>query len=244
VGIDKIDVVACKERGIKIFNTPGVNARAVSELVLSLVMSLARQVRPISLRLADGEVVRKEECSGLILHKCTIGILGMGNIGRTVARIFQGAFESQVAAYDPYMGSDAWGDIVHRRVGTVEEMLKVADVVTIHVPLTSETKDLISYAEMKLMKRNAMLINTARGGIVNEVDLERALHDGLIWGAGLDCHVQEPPTQERYASLWKNPNIVSLPHVGAATHQTQVETACAAVRRLWEYVVGVHSVST
>ena len=237
VGIDKIDAAACAARGIKIFNTPGVNARAVAELVLSLTTSLARQVRPLSLRIASGEVVRKETCSGLILHKCTIGIIGMGNIGHTVAKIFQGAFESQIIAYDPYMSQDCWSDIKHRRVSNYEELLKASDVVTCHVPLTAETENMISYPQFQIMKRNALLVNTARGGIVNENDLCTALEERLIWGAGLDCHTQEPPTQERYERLWKQPNVISLPHVGAATTQTQIETACAAVERLHQFAV-------
>ena len=235
VGTDKIDIAACAQNGIKVFNTPGVNSRAVAELVLTLTTSLARQIRPISIRIANGEVVKKESCSGLILHRCTIGIIGMGNIGKTVAKIFQGAFESRVVAYDPYMASNGWPEIEHERVKTVEEVLSKSDVVTIHVPLTPETQDLINYERLAKMKKNALLINTARGGIVNEDDLSVALSDGLIWGAGLDCHTQEPPTFEKYEKLWTHPNVISMPHVGAATAQTQIETAVAAVRKVVDY---------
>lgn len=239
VGTDKIDSEACLKRGIKVLNTPGVNARAVAELVLALAMSLAREVRPISLRLAAGERVPKEQCSGLIIHKRTLGVIGMGNIGRTVAKMFQGAFESPIIAYDPYMPEYAWSDIPHTRVTALDDLLHRADIVTVHVPLTPATRNLISYREMDLMKRTAILINTARGGIVNEDDLPRALDEGLIWGVGLDCHEQEPPTKERYEKLWKHSNVVSLPHVGAATAQTQMETALAAVERLHAYATGV-----
>jgi phosphoglycerate dehydrogenase-like enzyme len=236
VGTDKIDAAACAARGIKVLNTPGVNARAVAELVLALTMSVARQIRTISVRIAEGEVVRKESCSGLIMNKCTIGILGMGNIGRTVANIFRGAFESSIVTYDPYLAEGAWSDIPHKRVKTVDEVLKASDVLTIHIPLTAETRGLITYAKLATMKRNAILINTARGGIVDEEGLRQALDDGLIWGAGLDCHEQEPPTKDKYELLWRHPNVVSTPHIGAATAQTQMETACAAVERLYEYV--------
>ena len=239
VGTDKIDSEACLKRGIKVLNTPGVNSRAVAELVLALTMSLAREIRPISLRLAAGERVPKEQCSGLIVHKRTLGVIGMGNIGRTVAKMFQGAFESPVLAYDPYMPNDAWSDIPHTRVTALGDLLRQADIVTVHVPLTAATRHLISYREMGMMKRDAILINTARGGIVNEEDLPRALDEGLLWGVGLDCHEQEPPTKERYEKLWKHPNVVSLPHVGAATAQTQMETSLAAVERLYAYATGV-----
>ncbi|KIW11222.1 hypothetical protein PV08_10522 [Exophiala spinifera] len=242
VGIDKIDVAACTAKGIKVFNTPGVNARAVAELVVALTTGLARQIRPVSLKLHEGQVVRKEQCSGLILHKSTIGIIGMGNIGKTVAKIFKGGYESDIVAYDPYMPEGAWEDLPHKRVRNLEDLLAISDVVTIHVPLTSETKDLIGLEQMRTMKPNALLINTARGGIVNEKDLVQALNAGYIWGAGLDCHEQEPPTRERYEELWQHPNVISLPHVGAATAQTQRETALAAVERLWAYVQQVEDI--
>jgi phosphoglycerate dehydrogenase-like enzyme len=235
VGTDKIDSEACLKRGIKVLNTPGVNARAVAELVLALVISLAREIRPISLRLSAGETVPKEKCSGLIIHKRSLGVVGMGNIGKTVAKMFQGAFESPVIAYDPYMSADAWSDVPHTRVTSLDDLLQQADIVTIHVPLTPDTKNLIGYREMELMKRSAILINTARGGIVNEEDLPRALENELIWGVGLDCHEQEPPTKLRYEKLWNYPNVISLPHVGAATAQTQMETALAAVEKLYAY---------
>lgn len=236
VGTDKIDTAACAAKGIKVFNTPGVNARAVAELVVSLTTGLARQIRPISVRLERGEVVRKEECSGLILHKCTVGVIGMGNIGQTVAGIFRGGYECDIVAYDPYMAEGAWGEVPHKRVRSLEELLAVSDVVTVHVPLTPETRGLIGLEEMRGMKRNALLINTARGGIVDEEALVHALDEGLIWGAGLDCHEQEPPTKQGYERLWKHQNVISLPHVGAATAQTQMETALAAVERLHAYV--------
>lgn len=236
VGTDKIDGAACAAKGIKVLNTPGVNARAVAELVVSLTTGLARQIRPISVRIDRGDIVKKEQCSGLILHKCTVGVIGMGNIGKQVARIFQGGYETNIVAYDPYMAQGAWEDLVHKRVRSLEELLSVSDVVTVHVPLTPETRGLIGLEEMRGMKRNALLINTARGGIVDEDALVQALDEELIWGVGLDCHEQEPPTKERYERLWKHQNVISLPHVGAATAQTQMETALAAVERLHTYI--------
>ncbi|KAM0703245.1 hypothetical protein Q7P35_009183 [Cladosporium inversicolor] len=235
VGIDKIDGAACAERGIKIFNTPGVNARAVAELVLSLTTSVARDVPSINTKQQSGLQVPKEACSGLMLYQKTLGVIGMGNIGKTAAKIFLGAFEAPLVAYDPFAPADAWSDLPHTRASSLEEVLEASDVITIHVPLTKNTKDLIAYRELSLMKRNAILINASRGGIVNEVDLERALAEGLIWGAGLDCHEQEPPTKEKYSSLWAH-RVVSTPHIGAATAQTQMETAKAAMDFLATFI--------
>ena len=134
------------------------------------------------------------------------------------------------------MPDHAWDDLEHTRARTVSHVLCESDVVSVHVPLTPETRDLIRYEDMATMKSNAIIINTARGGIVNEADLLRALTDGVIWGAGLDCHEQEPPTAEKYSKLWKHPRVVSTPHIGAATAQTQMETAMAAVDKLYTFV--------
>ncbi|KAK1978843.1 D-isomer specific 2-hydroxyacid dehydrogenase [Colletotrichum cereale] len=235
VGIDKIDADACAARGIKIFNTPGVNARAVAELVLALTTAVARQIGTIARKQNAGVAVPKEKCSGLILHRKTIGILGMGNIGKSVAQIFRGAFEAGVVAYDPYLPADAWGDVPHQRARSVEEALTTSDVVTVHMPLTPATRDLIGYPQLQQMKKTAIVINTARGGIIKEADLERALSEGLIWGAGLDCHEQEPPSQEKYGALWEA-GALSTPHIGAATRETQVQTGMAAAVRLLEFI--------
>ena len=236
VGIDKIDANACKERGIQIFNTPGVNAQAVAETVLSLTMSVARQVGHITAMQTAGKVVPKETCSGVIIRNKTIGIVGMGNIGQKVAAIFRGGLGCRIVAYDPLLPKDAWADIPHVRAETLEEVLASSDIVTLHIPLLPQTRGLISYPQLSLMKRNAILINTARGGIVNEADLERALEEGLIFGAGLDCHEQEPPTKEKYGKLWATGRVVSTPHIGAATAETQMETAMVAIDRLADYI--------
>lgn len=237
VGIEKIDAEACAARGIPIFNTPGVNAQAVAEVVLALTMDVARQIGPIVGKQARGVLVPKEKCSGLLLHRKTIGILGMGNIGRAVARIFRGAFDADVVAYDPFLPADAWAEIQHTRAQTVDEVLAASDVVTVHMPLTPDTRNLIGYAQMQTMKPTAILINTARGGIINETDLERALAERLIWGAGLDCHEQEPPSKERYGGLW-DLGVTSTPHIGAATGETQMQTGLAAATKLYEFAVG------
>lgn len=236
VGIDKIDAPACKQRNIPIFNTPGVNAQAVAETVLALTMSVARQVGHITALQTERQVVPKETCSGLIIRNKTIGIVGMGNIGQKVAAIFQGGLGCRIIAYDPLLPKDAWTEIPHVRAATLEELLDSSDVVTLHIPLLPQTRGLISYAQLERMKSNAILINTARGGIVNESDLERALTEQLIFGAGLDCHEQEPPTKELYGGLWGTGRVVSTPHIGAATAETQMETAMAAIDRLAEFI--------
>lgn len=239
VGIDKIDQAACAKRGIKICNTPGANARDVAELVLALSMTVARGIRSITTRQMT-KPVPKETCNGLTLYKKTLGIIGMGNIGRTVAEIFRGAFDAEVIAFDVFMPDNAWPHIPHDRVQDVQEVIRRADVLSIHVPLTDETRDMISYKELQMMKPDAILINAARGGIVNEADLTKALAEGHLWGAGLDCHEQEPPTFEKYSALWENLNVVSTPHIGAATTRAQTTSAMAAVNNLYDYLMSIN----
>lgn len=234
VGIDKIDQPSCEKRDIKILNTPGANARAVAEMVLALAMAVARGAGSVIGQQSQGVAVVREKCRGQLLHKKTIGIVGMGHIGQQVARIFRGAFDAIVIAYDPFLPADAWADIPHTRVSTVEAVAREADVLTLHVPLTPQTRNMVDMSMMQKMKSNAILINAARGGIVNEADLETALREGVIWGAGLDCHEQEPPTKERYAGLW-DLGMVSTPHIGATTGETQMITGTVAAQRLLEF---------
>ncbi|KEF55279.1 uncharacterized protein A1O9_08933 [Exophiala aquamarina CBS 119918] len=242
VGIDIINQPACASRGIPILNTPGANSQSVAELVLALTMAVARQLRTISVKQVTEKVALKEACSGVGLAGKTIGIVGMGNVGVSVARIFQGGFNAPIYAYDPFAPAGAWGDIPHTRVETIEAMLPHVDMLTLHVPLTPETHNMIALPQFQLMKKNAILINAARGGIVNEVDLMKALTEGLIWGAGLDCHDEEPPTLEKYGKLWDTGRVISTPHIGSATAETQIYTGKLALNRVHEYLTRDESV--
>ncbi|CAG9989376.1 unnamed protein product [Clonostachys byssicola] len=240
VGLDKVDVDACKKHGVEVFNTPGVNAGAVAEMTMCLGFSVARQVPQLCLRQrVEGEVIRKETVNGLLLSGKTIGVIGMGNIGQAVARMFYGGLGCPIVTYDPYHpgGSGPWDHIPHTRVDVLDQLLQRSDVVTIHVPLTPSTKGLISYPQLQKMKRSAVLLNTARGGIVDEDDLARGLEEGLIWGAGFDCHVEEPPTKKTYERLWSHPQFVGTPHIAAATDETQIATINAATDKVYKFLV-------
>ncbi|KFY81182.1 hypothetical protein V499_00008 [Pseudogymnoascus sp. VKM F-103] len=241
VGTDQINSQACAKADVRLFNTPGVNASAVAELVLGLTLSVARNIPALWHRQLGGERIRKETCNGLLLTGKTIGVIGMGNIGREVARMFASAFAASVVAFDPHApeAPATWEDLTYTRARTLAEVLSVADVVSIHAPLTAETRGLISTEEFILMRPTAILINAARGGIVDEEALEVALKTGQIWGAGLDCHVKEPPTLDRYEGLWESPHLVGVPHVGAATDETQIATTNAATDQLYAYMIGI-----
>ncbi|KAH7026927.1 D-isomer specific 2-hydroxyacid dehydrogenase [Macrophomina phaseolina] len=240
VGTDKIDTDACKERGIAVLNTPGANARAVAELVLALGMDVARQMSDIHRRQCNGDVVAKDTCRGLTLFRKKIGVVGMGHIGREVARIFYGAFEAEILAYDHNPSPEkalAWANVPHQFVADLDDVVAAADVLTLHIPLNPETRDLFNYPRLCKMNQEAILINTARGGVVNEKDLERVLREGRLWGVGLDCHDEEPPTRARYGSIWDLPNVVSTPHIGAMTAEARLAASMAAVNNLHRYFV-------
>ena len=235
-GVDIIDQDACRERGIPILNTPGVNAQSVAELVLTLTMAVARQLRHVVVPQAMGQEVRKEHCCGTTLFGKPIGIIGMGAIGTAVARMFEGAFRSRIYAYDPFAPADAWADLDHVRVERFEDMLPHVEMLTIHVPLNTMTKGMLRMEHFAKMRKSAILINAARGGIVDEEDLVSALNEGRLFGAGLDCHKSEPPTLHRYQSLWKTGRAISTPHIGATTADTQIETAMAAIANVHAYL--------
>lgn len=165
-GIDIIDAAACAARGIPILNTPGLNAGAVAELALALALAAARELRSVVVGQvqAGGEaVVRKEDCVGVTLAGKAVGVVGMGAVGTAVARMFVGAFGARVWACDPGAPAGAWGDIEHVRVGALEEMLPRVDVLTLHVPLTEETRGMVGMRELRLMRRGAFLL-MFRGG--------------------------------------------------------------------------------
>ncbi|KAF7191181.1 Hydroxypyruvate reductase [Pseudocercospora fuligena] len=155
VGLDKIDLEACEKAGVKVFNTPGANATAVAELVLALTMAVARELGSIQTKQHEGLSVHKETCMGQGLTSKTLGLVGMGNISRAVAQMFHRAFDAKIVAYDPFLAKDAWQEIPHVRATSVEEVLHSSDIISIHVPSTKQTRDLIRLKELQMMKATA-----------------------------------------------------------------------------------------
>ncbi|GAA6031808.1 hypothetical protein JCM8097_002001 [Rhodosporidiobolus ruineniae] len=186
-----------------------------------------------------GEVNLATSVMGRSLYGKTIGVVGMGNIGRATAEKFQDASKCKVIAYDPYAPKEIWaadGDrraIEHTRVDSIEAMLDQVDVLSLHLPLLPSTRGLINKETFKQMKREAIVINAARGGIVNEHDLYEALRDRIIAGAALDALETEPPTKEAYGdNFYTLNNVLLTPHIGAATHEMQSLSARTVVRQL------------
>lgn len=221
VGLDNIDLEAAEKHDIKVINIPGVSSESVAELVFALLLSLFRHVPKADKGLKEGVWSRKG-LLGKELRGKKIGVVGFGGIGQIVARIAKG-FEMNVLCYDVLESSLSKA----REMGVEDhgpskeglyELLKESDIVTLHVPLLPQTYHLIGEKEIETMKDGAYLINAARGAIIDEEWLYKALKSGKIAGAGLDVYEEEPPTDN---PLLKLPNVITTPHIGASTIETQ-----------------------
>lgn len=228
VGLDNIDVPACQARGIEVIPAIGANALAVAEYVVATVMVLLRGAYLSSAEVADGKWPRSRLSEGRETAGRTLGLVGFGGIGRLTAKLAQ-ALGMRVVAYDPLLPADApaWTESgVERR--ELDDLLGEADAVSLHVPLTAQTRGLIDAARIGCMKAEAVLINTARGGIVDEPALAEALRTGRLAGAALDVFEHEPlPAGSPLAGA---PNLILTPHIGGVTREsnTRVSTMIAA----------------
>jgi D-3-phosphoglycerate dehydrogenase len=219
VGVDNIDLDAATGRGILVVNTPAGNTIAVAEHTIGLLLAAARFIPQSDASLRRGEWQRARFMGAEVRNK-TLGIIGLGRIGREVAKRAQ-AFEMRVAGFDPYVGAEH-----ARRIGVelldLPTLLRTADFVSIHTPATAQTQGLLSAAELALLKRSAVIINCARGGIIDEAALIDALKSERIAGAALDVFASEPPGDHPLCQL---PNVVLTPHLGASTREAQVNVA-------------------
>lgn len=238
VGVDNVDLEAAKQANVTVCNTPAMNSESVAELTISLALAVARRVVEMDRRLLRGERLVRSQLLGQSLYQKSIGIIGMGAIGRSVAEKWLGAMNGKVIAYDPFAPNGAWPEIEHRRVVDLEALLEASDVITLHVPLTDTTRDMIGKRQFKLMKKNAILLNCARGGIVNEEDLLEALREEDIFGAALDATEVEPVTLEAYRQHLRNDNLILTPHVGASTEENQSASGKFAVETMLQVLAG------
>ncbi len=209
-GVDNIDIAECTRRGIVVANVPGANAEAVADMALALMLAVARHIPEGDRTTKAGEWVNTY---GVDLHGATVGLLGLGRIGKGVARRCRG-FDARVLAYDPYFDEEFAAEHGVERAGSLEQVMREGDFVSIHMPANEETRKIVNAERIGLMKPTAILVNTARGAIVDEDALADALEEGRIFGAGLDVYAAEPPTQSR---LLKCGRAVTMPHVSSNT---------------------------
>ena len=215
-GVDNIDVKAATEKGIVVMNTPGANTNAVVELTLTYLLSLSRNLYKASHSLKEGRWEKKKLTGTEVLGK-TLGVIGYGKIGRQVA-IKSRCLGMEVICYDPYVGREIVDQFGVRLVANLDDLLPVADYISIHVPKTPETTNYITKEQFQKMKRGVIFINCARGGIVNEDDLLWALNEGIVAAAGIDVFEVEPPQN---LDLVRHENVICTPHLGASTYEAQ-----------------------
>lgn len=218
VGLDNIDVKVAEAKGIKVINTPEAPTRSVAELAIGLMLAVARKIAYSDRKMREGRWVKKE-AEGVELKGKTLGIIGFGRIGREVAAIASKGLGMKILYYDVYRASPE----VEKELGAtyvdLENLFRESDVVSVHVPLTSETRGLVSEGLLKLMKKNAILINTSRGAVVDTKALIKALNEGWIAGAGLDVYEEEPLPPNHPLTAFKN--VVLAPHAASATYEAR-----------------------
>ncbi|MGI8566070.1 MAG: phosphoglycerate dehydrogenase [Pyrinomonadaceae bacterium] len=230
VGVDNIDVPAATARGIIVMNAPDGNTMTTAEHTLALLLSLARRVPQGSASLHAGKWERKKFV-GVELRGKTLGIVGLGRIGRVVASRARG-FEMKVVAYDPFVAPDGWRDS-ELEILTLEDVCARADFITVHTPLTPETRGIIGAKEIAKMKPQARIINCARGGLVDEHALYTAIKEGRIAGAALDVFEQEPPPSDH--PLLALEEVIATPHLGASTKEAQEGVAVTVAEQMRDY---------
>jgi glyoxylate reductase len=241
VGFDNIDLPSAKERNIFVTNTPGGFEMAVAEHTMALMLAVARHVVLGDQFVRAGKYVQWEPelFVGMELKDKTLGILGMGRIGLTVARAAKLGFGMKIVYHSHKKNDEMDPALGAQFIDNLDDLLKQVDVLSLHVPLTPETKHLISKKELSEMKKSAILINTARGAVVDEVALVEALQQNWIAGAGLDVFEDETPiTSETEKALWKLSNVVLTPHIASATTEARDEMSRTAAENIIEALAG------
>jgi D-3-phosphoglycerate dehydrogenase / 2-oxoglutarate reductase len=233
VGVDNVDVEAATQRGIVVMNTPSGNTISTAELSFSMLMALARKIPQAHMSMKAGEWNRKI-FQGVELYGKTLGILGMGRIGSEVARRAI-AFGMRVLAYDPFLALSRAKALQVDLVEVVDELYARADFITIHMPMTDETKGMVNAAAFAKMKKGVRVLNCARGGIIKEADLYDALKSGHVAGAALDVYETEPPPAD--FALRALPQLIMTPHLGASTEEAQENVGIEVAEAITDYLL-------
>lgn len=221
VGVDNIDIEAATARGVLVMNTPDGNTISTAEHTCGMILAIARNI-PQSVQKVKSNGWDRKKYMGTEVHSKTLGIIGLGKIGAEVAKRMQ-EFGMKVKAYDPFASVEK-ADSLNVELLELDELLSVADFLTVHTPLTEKTKGLVSMDNADKLKKGVFMINCARGGIYKEEDLPQLIDEGYAAGVAVDAYSTEPPTEELYEIL-KHPNIISTPHLGASTEEAQEKVA-------------------
>jgi len=230
-GLDNVDKISATKKGIVVMNTPGGNTITTAEHTIAHIVSLARQIPQATMSMKEGKWDKKK-FMGVELNGKTLGIVGIGNIGSQVAKRMQ-AFGMTIIAFDPFLSEDR-AKVMGVENVDLQELFRRSDFITVHTPLTPETKYLINREIIEVMKTSVRIINCARGGIVNEKDLYDALVEGKVAGAALDVFEKEPPQNNPLLTL---DSVICTPHLGASTKEAQENVAIAIAEQIVDYLV-------
>ena len=231
IGVDNVDIPAASAAGIVVMNTPFGNSITTAEHAIALMFALARQLPEADLSTQAGKW-EKNRFMGVELTSKTLGLIGAGNIGSIVADRARG-LKMKVVAYDPFLTPERAIDMGVEKV-TLDELLARADFITLHTPLTNETRNILSAEALAKTKKGVRIINCARGGLIDEAALKAAMDSGQVGGAALDVFVEEPATA---SPLFGTPNFISTPHLGASTSEAQVNVAIQVAEQLADYLM-------
>ncbi len=230
-GLDNVDKAAASKKGIVVMNTPGGNTVTTAEHAMAMIFAVARMIPQATASMKAGKW-EKKKFMGVELFNKTLGIIGLGAIGTQVAAKARG-LEMNIIAYDPFFSEEKAKETGIRKV-SLAEIFTESDFITIHSPMTAETKNLINAQTISTMKNGVRIVNCARGGIVNEQDLFEALKSGKVAGAALDVFEKEPPTDNPLLTM---ENLVCTPHLGASTEEAQENVALAVAEQIADYLV-------
>ena len=233
VGYDNIDLTASKEKNITLAITATANAIAVAEHVLFMLLNIAKRKSMYDDSVKSGNFSNRNKLPKTIeIWNKNILIAGFGRIGQCLIKRCKG-FEMNVFVYDPFVSKEVVESLGGKKVENLEDSIKNMDAVSLHVPLNDKTKNLINYNLLRTMKKNCIIINAARGGIINEIDLDRALNENLIFGAGLDVFEKEPPEQNN--PLLKNEKVFLSPHTAAFTEECMIRMGKETIQNIIDF---------
>lgn len=232
VGVDNVDVAAATEQGVLVLNTPQANSVSVAEHTVAMIIAISKQLLMYDSELRAGNFKIRRTNKAVDIDGKTLGLIGCGRIGRFAAEKCEAAFGMQVIGYDPYI-TEAEGITLYK---DIEEVFKRADYISLHIPLTPETKNLVGERLLSLMKPTAYIINTARGGIIDEHALAQKLKNEEIAGAALDVLESEPPAADN--PLLELKNVILTPHTAALTKECSARVAYEAALGIADYLKG------
>lgn len=233
VGVDNVDIAAASRKGIMVLNTPQANGISVAEHTLALMLALSKQLFVLDSHMRGGDFQIRRKNLPVDLCGKTLGLIGFGNIGRMVAQKANAAFSMRILAYDPYViQTEPYVELLKDFRSVVAQ----SDVVSIHLPLIPQTRNLVDDNIIRMMKPSSFLINTSRGGIVDETALCAALNNGMLAGAALDVFEHEPPYED--SPLFQTKNLILTPHAAALTKECVLRVAQTAAEGIFDFLSG------